>query len=233
MENIVVRKAEVGDRNPLDLTRQVVMLNRTERWDLRTMTYRRGCGGRLVNFAWDQAVQMGVSGHTDRDDRWSVDPEALLMFTLRAAWIDPRLFDEVLDWMRLNLDVISAQRLRNFARADECERLASAALSWASTYSVRRSATKCRGSTSLARPRAIFSCSSDHSSSKCVESRTTTQSRPSRVEDHHLPCRPSTPRASSIGRGRRRRSPASREGNALQRRGRGVKAGKTPCRRTR
>lgn len=92
---------------------------------------------RFVNFAWDQWVQIGVSGHAKRRDRWCADPEALLMFTLRVARREPRLFDEVLDWMRLNLDVISAQRLRNFAWDDESERLASAALSWASTYSTK------------------------------------------------------------------------------------------------
>lgn len=90
---------------------------------------------RLVSFAWDQWSQMGVSGHTERNDGWSIDPEALLVFTLRVARREPRLFDEVLDWMRLNLDLTSAQRLRNFAKDDESERLASAALSWASSYS--------------------------------------------------------------------------------------------------
>jgi hypothetical protein len=39
---------------------------------------------------------MGVSGHTDRRDHWSIDPEALLVLTLRAARREPRLFDEVL-----------------------------------------------------------------------------------------------------------------------------------------
>ncbi len=92
---------------------------------------------RLVSFAWDQWSQLGVSGHTERQDRWSIDPEALLAFTLRVARREPRLFDEVLDWMRLNLDLISAQRLRNFTRDDESQRLASAALSWASVHSTK------------------------------------------------------------------------------------------------
>ncbi len=91
----------------------------------------------FVGFAWDQWSQMGVSGHTERRDRWSIDPEALLAFTLRGARREPRLFDEVLDWMCLNLDLISAQRLRNLARDDETERLTSAALSWASTHSTK------------------------------------------------------------------------------------------------
>lgn len=91
----------------------------------------------FVSFAWDQWSQMGVSGHTERRDRWSIDPEALLAFTLRVARREPRLFDEVLDWMCLNLDLMSAQRLRNLARDEETERLISAALSWASTHSTK------------------------------------------------------------------------------------------------
>lgn len=91
----------------------------------------------FVSFAWDQWSQMGVSGRTERRDRWSIDPEALLAFTLRAARRAPRLFDEVLDWMCLNLDLVSAQRLRNLASEEETERLISAALSWASTHSTK------------------------------------------------------------------------------------------------
>jgi DNA-binding transcriptional ArsR family regulator len=91
----------------------------------------------FVSFAWDQWSQMGVSGHTERRDRWSIDPEALFAFTLRVARRDPRLFDEVLDWMCLNLDLMSAQRLRNLASDEETERLTSAALSWASTHSTK------------------------------------------------------------------------------------------------
>lgn len=91
----------------------------------------------FVSFAWDQWSQMGVSGHTQRRDRWSVDPEAMLAFTVRLARREQRLFDEVLDWMCLNLDLISAQRLRNLSRDEETERLTSAALSWASTHSTK------------------------------------------------------------------------------------------------
>lgn len=91
----------------------------------------------LAGFAWDQWSQMGVSGHTERRDPWSMDPEALLLFTLQVARSESRLFDEVLDWMRMNLELISAQRLTNFARDGEAERLASAALSWASSHTTR------------------------------------------------------------------------------------------------
>lgn len=67
----------------------------------------------LVGFAWDQWAQLGVFGHTERRDRATADPEALLLFTLEVGRDDPRLFDEVLDWLLTNQGLISVQRLRN------------------------------------------------------------------------------------------------------------------------
>lgn len=49
------------------------------------------------------------------DDHWAADPEALILFTLQIGRRDPRLFDEVLDWVALNQKVLSLQRLRNLA----------------------------------------------------------------------------------------------------------------------
>jgi hypothetical protein len=86
---------------------------------------------RLLDFAWDQWAQMGVSTAPHREDRWAADPEALLLFTFEVARFDARLFDEVLDWLALNERLVSAQRLRNLCRDDTDRRLADAALAWA------------------------------------------------------------------------------------------------------
>jgi hypothetical protein len=110
----------------------------------------------FVSFAWDQWSQMGVSGHTERRDRWSIDPEALLVFMLRIARREPRLFDEVLDWTCLNLDLISAQRLRNFAQDEESERLAFAALSWASSHSTKVTRHRSPPSRAVKEPDPLF-----------------------------------------------------------------------------
>ncbi|MEA2311678.1 MAG: hypothetical protein QOE28_1646 [Solirubrobacteraceae bacterium] len=65
-------------------------------------------------FAWDQWTQLGVSGAAPADrERRAADPEALLLFTLEVGRHDPRLFDEVLDWLVLNEQLVSVQRLRN------------------------------------------------------------------------------------------------------------------------
>jgi hypothetical protein len=76
--------------------------------DLRT-TVNRG----LLDFAWRQWSQLGVSANVTGGDLWAADPEALILFTLGIARRDPRLFDEVLDWVALNQKLLSMQRLRN------------------------------------------------------------------------------------------------------------------------
>jgi hypothetical protein len=69
----------------------------------------------LLDFAWRQWAQIGVSATVEGADRWAVDPEALILFTIGIGRRDPRLFDEMLDWMAFNHDLLSTQRLRNLA----------------------------------------------------------------------------------------------------------------------
>lgn len=90
----------------------------------------------LLSFSWDQWVQMGVSGSSDRNDRWAADPESLLVFSLVVSRHEPRLFDEILDWMTLNLRLLSIQRLRNLTRHhdDDVRHLVDAALAWSTEH---------------------------------------------------------------------------------------------------
>jgi hypothetical protein len=67
----------------------------------------------LLDFAWRQWAQIGVSAGPGGDDGWAVDPEALVLFTIGVGRGDPRLFDEMLDWVALNHRLLSLQRLRN------------------------------------------------------------------------------------------------------------------------
>jgi hypothetical protein len=98
---------------------------------MRISDLRREVRARLLAFTWDQWTQMGVFGTARRADRWAADPEALLLFTLEVARDDPRLFDEVLDWLAVNERLVSVQRLRNLCRDDTDRTLAAAALAWA------------------------------------------------------------------------------------------------------
>jgi hypothetical protein len=94
--------------------------------DLRT-TVNRG----LLDFAWRQWAQLGVSASVTGGDLWAADPEALILFTLGIARQDPRLFDEVLDWVTLNQKLLSMQRLRNLtARFPVDANLVAAVVAW-------------------------------------------------------------------------------------------------------
>jgi len=94
--------------------------------DLRTTVNRS-----LLDFAWRQWSQLGVSASVTGGDLWAADPEALILFTLGIARRDPRLFDEVLDWVALNQKLLSMQRLRNLtARFHLDANLVAAVVAW-------------------------------------------------------------------------------------------------------
>lgn len=59
---------------------------------------------------------LGVLGEAKAEDQWVIDPEALLVFTLKIARYEPRLFDEVMDWLVTNGKWIDMQRLRGILR---------------------------------------------------------------------------------------------------------------------
>jgi hypothetical protein len=84
----------------------------------------------LSSFLWDQWAQMGLLGASARHDRWAADPEALLLLSFEVGREDPRLFEEVLDWMLVNERLLSTQRLRNLARDEADRALAGAAIAW-------------------------------------------------------------------------------------------------------
>lgn len=91
---------------------------------------REQVGDAFVGFAWDQWGQMGLLARPDHWDPWTMDPEALLVFSLEVARRDPRLCDELLDWLYTNERIVSVQRLRNLAVDDADRSLVDASLSW-------------------------------------------------------------------------------------------------------
>ena len=85
----------------------------------------------LLDFAWRQWAQAGVSANIAGLDRWAIDPEALILFTIAVARRDPRLFDETLDWLAANRHLLSMQRLRNLNRRFPLDpRLVGAVSAW-------------------------------------------------------------------------------------------------------
>lgn len=86
----------------------------------------------FLEFAWRQWAQAGLSANVTGLDHWAIDPEALVLFTIAVARHDPRLFDEMLDWLAANRRLLSMQRLRNLSSrfpVDAC--LVGAVIAWA------------------------------------------------------------------------------------------------------
>ncbi|MGN6256648.1 MAG: hypothetical protein ACTHN3_02715 [Solirubrobacterales bacterium] len=77
---------------------------------------------------------MGVLASPSRADGWAVDPEALLLLTFEVGREEPRLFDEVLDWLLVNERLISLHRLRNLALDEDDRALSRAAIQWLSQW---------------------------------------------------------------------------------------------------
>jgi DNA-binding transcriptional regulator GbsR (MarR family) len=82
----------------------------------------------ILDFLWRQWSALGVAGGAYPEDRWIIDPEAILVFSLEIARYEPRLFDEILDWLVVNGKWIDIQRLRSIIKnkEDTTQRLVSA-----------------------------------------------------------------------------------------------------------
>jgi DNA-binding transcriptional ArsR family regulator len=71
---------------------------------------------RLLDVLWRQWNTLGVSGHGTAWEAAPIDPEALLLVSCTVARHDARLFDAVLEWMRINGRYVNVQRVnRMFA----------------------------------------------------------------------------------------------------------------------
>lgn len=70
----------------------------------------------VLNFLWRQWSALGMLGEARTRDPWIYDPEPMLLFTLEMSRYEPRLFDEVMDWLAVNGRWIDMQRLRGVLR---------------------------------------------------------------------------------------------------------------------
>jgi hypothetical protein len=103
----------------------------------------------LLGFAWDEWAQMGISAVPRRRSCWAQDPEALIVFTLEVARSDPRLFDELLDWMLRNESLLTVRRLRAVCIDDTDRALVAGAMAWLAR---RRPRARLPGSEKLPAP---------------------------------------------------------------------------------
>ena len=66
----------------------------------------------IFEFLWRQWSTLGIAGRTESKDNRIIDPEALLLFSLSICRYEPRLFDEIIDWLFQNGHFINVQRLQ-------------------------------------------------------------------------------------------------------------------------
>ena len=81
-------------------------------------TFKQEYQNLLLNFLWRQWSALGVAGQAGGEDVRIIDPEALLLFTCTLGRHEPRLFDEVLDWLRENGRFINVMRLKRILQSD-------------------------------------------------------------------------------------------------------------------
>jgi len=70
----------------------------------------------IFDFLWRQWSILGVAGITKSEDNRIIDPEALLLFSLSVCRYEPRLFDEMIDWLFQNGQFMNVQRLQQIQK---------------------------------------------------------------------------------------------------------------------
>ena len=68
----------------------------------------------LMEMLWRHWTQIGIAGHiADNNSCYTLDPEALLIFTARFARLDQRLYDLVPEWLKQYGTLINIHRLKS------------------------------------------------------------------------------------------------------------------------
>jgi hypothetical protein len=74
----------------------------------------------VVGLLWSQWTAIGVAG-VAASQATIVDPEALVVGTAQFGRRDPRLFDEMLDWLVTSASIVDLARLKRLAAAEPSE----------------------------------------------------------------------------------------------------------------
>ena len=93
--------------------------------DTSLLNFRSRSLEAILDLLWRQWCSLGVAGHSEpAAENGLIDPEALLLATTSLGRHEPRLFDEMLDWLSRYGSLINLQRLKNLHRSnrlgDEC-----------------------------------------------------------------------------------------------------------------
>ncbi|MFA6930673.1 MAG: hypothetical protein WCT05_10115 [Lentisphaeria bacterium] len=70
----------------------------------------------VMDLLWRQWSRLGIAGQMNHDGAsYVLDPEALLIFSAWFSRYDQRLYDLILDWLKVNGAFINIQRLKSLA----------------------------------------------------------------------------------------------------------------------
>ncbi len=73
----------------------------------------------MLSFLWRQWSDLGVAGYGGNRESYAVDPEAMLIFSCTVARYEPRLFDEIINWLIINGNLINVQRLKKIINSGD------------------------------------------------------------------------------------------------------------------
>lgn len=85
--------------------------------DTSLTSYRDRLQERVLALLWQQWCALGVFGNAPPPGIRIIDPEALIAATSSFGRADPRMFDEMLDWLKTNGSFVNTQRLRTMLGA--------------------------------------------------------------------------------------------------------------------
>jgi hypothetical protein len=101
--------------------------------DTSLQDFRAKCLEATIDLLWRQWCSLGVSGHAAPvNQSLLLDPEALLLATTTVGRSEPRLFDEMVDWLNSFGGLVSLQRLKNLQHSMQIgdQRVLSAISAW-------------------------------------------------------------------------------------------------------
>jgi hypothetical protein len=70
----------------------------------------------LLHWLWQRWCALGVFGNVEPVKGQIIDPEALILLTSSIGRCDPRLFDEMMDWLSINWELVNVSRLNFMLR---------------------------------------------------------------------------------------------------------------------
>ena len=70
----------------------------------------------LLHYLWRNWCALGVAGSVEPARKAIIDPEALLLLTCSIGRCDPRLFDEVTDWLTANWELVNVNRIKKMLK---------------------------------------------------------------------------------------------------------------------